>query len=341
MGKTLDLIITHYTEPWKVGKPMFDMLAMQREVNFDDVGVILVNDGEDHELPSELFDGYPYDVCQISIPKGGVSKARNAGLDHSTADWVMFCDFDDSFSSIFGLYLIFCAINEDKYDTIWSCFTEETQDNEGRMMLVHHDRDFVFVHGKVHRRQYLVDNNIRFCDKLTIHEDAFLNMLAQTCCEPERIGGIKTPYYVWRWNQNSVVRSDMTCDFTLKTYDHLMRQRICLTEEYLKRGMISDAIIAIIKTVIDAYYDSQQITWRLPKNKEMLHKAENWFAAYLKRYANYYAKADVKQVAGMVKSSRANALKKGNFLIECETLSDWLKHIMNDAKPIPKELQNV
>ena len=341
MGKTLDLIITHYTEPWKVGKPMFDMLAMQREVNFDDVGVILVNDGEDHELPSELFDGYPYDVCQISIPKGGVSRARNAGLDHSTADWVMFCDFDDSFSSIFGLYLIFCAMNEDKYDTLWSCFTEETKDSNGNITLVAHDRDYVFIHGKAHRRQYLVDNNIRFNEKLTIHEDCFFTMLTQTITEQEKIGSIKTPFYLWKWNDGSVVRKDRADDYILLTYDHLMRQRIALTEEFLKRKMMDDAMITIIKTVVDSYYDCQQSTWRLPKNKDLLHKAENWFAAYLKRYANYYVQADVKKVAGMAKSSRDNAIRKGSFLMEHETLSDWLNHIMKTAKPIPKELQNV
>ena len=123
---TLDIIITHYKESWETGKPMFDMLAMQREVNFNEVTVILVNDGEENALPNELFDGYPFEVCQISIPKGNVSKARNAGLDASIADWVMFCDFDDCFSSIFGLYLLFCGIKEDKYDVIWSHFTEET-----------------------------------------------------------------------------------------------------------------------------------------------------------------------------------------------------------------------
>lgn len=341
MGKTLDLIITHYTEPWKVGKQMFDMLAMQREVNFDDVGVILVNDGEDHELPSELFDGYPYDVCQISIPKGGVSKARNAGLDHSTADWVMFCDFDDSFSSIFGLYLIFCAMNEDKYDTLWSCFTEETKDNEGKIHLVAHERDWVFIHGKAHRRQWLIDNGIRFNDKLTVHEDAFFTILTQVIAKPERIGSIRTPFYLWKWNDRSVVRRDNAEDYILLTYDHLIRQRIALTEEFLRREMIEDAMLAIIKTVVDTYYDCQQYTWRSPKNKELLRKAENWFAAYLKRYANYYVKADVKKVSAMSKTSRENALKKGTFLMEAQTFGDWLEHIMNDAKPIPVEKQNV
>ena len=337
----LDLIITHYKEPWAVGKKAFDMLAMQEMVNFDDVGVILVNDGEENELPKECFDGYPYSICQISIPKGGVSKARNAGLDASNADWVMFCDFDDCFQSIFGLHLIFCAMAEDKYDTLWSAFTEETKDRDGKLILVPHGRDYVFVHGKAHRRQWLVENNIRFHDKLTIHEDAFFQILAQSIAKDERIGSIKTPIYLWKWNNNSVVRRDNAEDYILDTYDHLIRQKIALTEEFIRRKMADQVLLVVAKAVVDVYYDCQQATWRLPKNREKVHKVENWFAGYLKRYAEFYMKVDVKVIAGLAKSCRDHALSKKTFLMEAETLKEFLERIMRDAKPIPKWEQNV
>ena len=338
---TLDIIITHYREPWSVGKQQFDMLAMQRMVNFEDFGVILVNDGEGNELPQECFEGYPFDICQMSIPKGGVSKARNAGLDASTADWVMFCDFDDCFQNIYGLHLIFCAMAEEKYDTLWSCFTEETKDSKGRLTLVPHGRDYVFVHGKAHRRQWLVDNNLRFHEKLTIHEDAYFNILVQAIAKEDRIASIKTPIYLWKWNSNSVVRKDNAEDYILDTYDHLMRQKIAVTEEFIKRGMAQEVMVTVVKTVIDVYYDCQKSAWRLPKNREKMKKVENWFAAYLKRYAQFYTKADIKMIAGMVKSCREYSLNSGEFYIEAETLKQFLERIMRDAKPIPKWEQNV
>lgn len=337
----LDIIVTHYKEPWEVGKKLFDSIAMQECIDFNDVSVILVNDGEGHELPNECFAGLPITVYQISIEKGGVSRARNAGLDASEADWVMFCDFDDCFSSIFALYMIFCAMHEDRFDTLWSCFTEETKDPNGNIVLVAHEHDYVFVHGKAHRRQYLVDNNIRFHPKLTIHEDVFFNMLAQMVAKPERIGAIKTPIYCWRWNDNSVVRKDKADDFVLRTYDHLIRQRIALTEEFLARGMNEQAMTSIIKTVIDTYYDCQKATWRIPDNKKYLRNAENWFAAFLKRYAGYYCKADIKQIAGMAKSCRDNAVSSGTMFMEAETLTQWLQHIMDTVKPIPKWEQDI
>ena len=338
---SLDIIITHYKEPWELGKPAFDMLALQRNINFDDVSVILVNDGEENALPDFCFNGYPFAINQLSIPKGGISRARNAGLDASTADWVMFCDFDDSFSSIYGLNLIFAAMQDGSCDTLWSAFTEETMGDDGVIHLVAHERDFVFVHGKAHRRQFLLDNNIRFHDKLTIHEDAFFNVLVQRLAGDDRIAAIKTPIYVWKWNKNSVVRRDNSDDYVLDTYDHLMRQRIALTEEFIKRKMDDDVLQTVVKTVVDVYYDCQNPNWRLPKNKDKLHKAENWFAAYLKRYANIYTKADVRIIAGMAKATRDDRMKQGKFLMEFEVIKDWLTHIMETAKPIKKEWQDV
>ena len=137
------------------------------------------------------------------------------------------------------------------------------------------------------------------------------------------------------------MRKDNAEDYILLTYDHLIRQRIALTEEFLKRGMIDNAMATIVKTVCDSYYDCQQVHWRLPKNKELLHKAENWFAAYLKRYANYYIKADVTLTAGIARLSRENAIKKGAFFMEGETLGQWIQHIMDTSKPIPVWEQNV
>ena len=336
----LDLIVTHYKEPWSVGKKFFDMLALQRDINFDDVGVILVNDGEENEFVGNWNKQYPYQICQISIPHGGVSKARNAGLDASDADWVMFCDFDDSFSSLFGLHLIFCGMQDDSKDLLRATFTEETKDDQGVIHLVSHDNDTVFIHGKVFRRSFLVDNGIRFHDKLTIHEDGFFNVLTYALAK-DREQRIQTPIYLWAWNDNSVVRKDRSEDFVLDTYDHLIKQRIALTDEFIKRGKQNEVMMTVAKTVLDSYYDFQQHAWRLPRNKAKRERAERWFCAYLKRFASLYAKVTPQQVGEIATISRARVAMKKTMLIESETLKDWLEHIMKDVRPIPKDEQGV
>lgn len=339
----LDIIITHYREPWELGKQMFDMLAQQRLVDLNRVGVILVNDGEENRLPDECFKGYPYRITQMSIPKGGVSRARNAGMDASTADWIMFCDFDDCFMNLYGLYLLFEEIDKDKYDTIWSYFVEETKDDNDKTVLVAHERDMTFIHGKAHRRQYLIDKGIRYNEKLTIHEDCYFNTFAQECTEPERVGAIKTQWYIWKWNENSVVRKyrSRRKEFVLDTYDHLMRQRIAVTEEFFRREMTEKAMITIVKTVMDSFYDFQQEKWKKLENRAAVMRAERWVAAYLKRYAEYYMRMDAKTISTVAKTSRELALLKGDFFVETMTVGQWLKHIVKDVRPIPESEQNV
>ena len=85
----LDLIIPHYTEPWQVGKKMFDMLDIQRGMDFAKIRVIVVNDGEDHALDQSCLQDRPYRAEQISIAHAGVSAARNAGLRYASAKWIM------------------------------------------------------------------------------------------------------------------------------------------------------------------------------------------------------------------------------------------------------------
>ena len=59
--------------------------------------------------------------------------------------------------------------------------------NEGipleQIVYVNRDMDSTFVHGKVHRRRYLLKNKIRWNDNLTIHEDSYFNILCQNLTE--------------------------------------------------------------------------------------------------------------------------------------------------------------
>ena len=92
----LDILIPRYDEEFEVVKPMLDSLAIQQSIEFKDLKVIIMNDGEERwlDIPKE---NYPFEIEQYAIKHGGVSATRNALLDKSTADYIMFCDADDMF----------------------------------------------------------------------------------------------------------------------------------------------------------------------------------------------------------------------------------------------------
>ena len=177
----LQILIPQYKETEAIIKPLLDSIEIQQNIDLkNEVGVIIVNDGTDVLLSKEFLDRYTYPIDYYLNEHKGVSATRNACLDYATADYVMFCDADDMFYNACGLYIIFREINGGGFDTLTSKFIEEVRDRaSNKPLYVTHDMDSIFVHGKVHRRQYLIDNNIRWNDKLTLHEDGYFNCLCQ------------------------------------------------------------------------------------------------------------------------------------------------------------------
>ena len=64
---------------------------------YKDFELILVDDGSKDSSP-QICDEYAHDKGQVIVfhkPNGGVSSARNHGLDHARGKWIAFVDSDD------------------------------------------------------------------------------------------------------------------------------------------------------------------------------------------------------------------------------------------------------
>lgn len=67
------------------------------EQTYQNIEIILVNDGS-RDCSLEICRRYAAEDARVVVidkPNGGVSSARNAGLDAATGEFVMFCDSDD------------------------------------------------------------------------------------------------------------------------------------------------------------------------------------------------------------------------------------------------------
>ena len=258
----LDIIIPHYKEPWAICCYLFNSIAMQRRIPFDHIRCIVVNDGKYEGCNLSLDDleklqMFPYQVDVYFKEHEGVSAARNYGLDKSDADYVMFCDIDDGFLNNYALHMIFAAMQEG-FDYLNSNFAEETMTGkEGAIVIVGHDADITFMHGKVYRRQFLIDHDLRFDPAMTIHEDGYFNCIAYlTALKEGTVKKISTPFYLWCWNGESTVRKNSE-DYTLRTYDHVMKARIGIANQLRDRGYEEDYRDSVGMTVLNSYYDFQ------------------------------------------------------------------------------------
>lgn len=318
----LQILIPQYKETDDIVKPLLDSIALQQCVDFSEIGVIICNDGSDVFLSEELIRSYPFVIEYYKEPHRGVSGTRNACLDHAIAEYVMFCDADDMFFNMCGLWILFkeMAIG---FDSLVSVFVEETRLPETEEPIyVNHEMDSTFVHGKVHRRQYLLDKHIRFNDKLTIHEDSYFNIQCQSLSQ--NVKYCTTAFYLWRWRAESVCRHDPK--YILKTYNNMIDSNDALIAALRRRGAHDKALFYIAFMLFDAYYTMNKPEWINQENKEYRDATEKRFAKYYRKHKKSWDKISIQDKMQISQGVRGRSVNEG-MLMETMTIDEWLKHI--------------
>ena len=122
----LQILVPQYNETDAIIKPLLDSIAIQQNIPFDEVGVIICNDGSDVRLSDDLLASYPFRIEYHLERHRGVSATRNACLDYATAEYIMFCDADDMFFNACGLWILFREMVAG-FDSLTSVFIEETR----------------------------------------------------------------------------------------------------------------------------------------------------------------------------------------------------------------------
>lgn len=308
----LDLIVPHYKEPWSVGKPFFDMLACQRNVDFNSFRVILVHDGVD-TFPEAYFTAYPFETVQCPIKHGGVSAARNYGLMQSDAKWVAFCDFDDMFTTCYALYLIMQHLDRD-VDYMWTIFFIECMGRDG-MYFREKGKNIVWVHGKFFRRQWLLDNDLFFPEGIHYSEDsAFCALVNELVCH-NRSGEIRTafPLYTWTYRPDSV---SVDPGMKAKNITGFIDRNEYVVAEYKRRGIPHVNMVG--RLFADAY-------WAFHQKKDKYPEEEARFIEMSKKHLQDFEKVDSLIMTDILRS--ASKAFTGVEMDISENFYDWIRRI--------------
>ena len=331
----LQILVPHYKETAEVIKPLLDSLSIQQNIDFSEMGVIVCHDGDDSkdfiftdnlDLVKEgamYLPNYPFEVKQIRQKHNGVSAARNSCLDKATADYVMFCDCDDMFYNACGVWILFREMDMGVFDSLVSVFIEETRLPETQeITYINHDMDSTFVHGKVHRRKYLIDKKIRWNPDLTIHEDSYFNILCQNLSQ--NVKYCPQPFYLWKWRDESVCRHDPK--YILKTYNNMIDSNEALISEFIKRKVMDKAYLFTAIMIFDAYYTMNKPEWINQVNKEYRDMTEKRFAKYYKDHKNMWNKLPISEKMQISQQIRGRSVLEG-MQLEQMTVEEWLEHI--------------
>lgn len=332
----LQILVPHYKETAEEIKPLLDSIAIQQNVDFKEIGFVICHDGpeaHDFTFMDPGTDGglvgdymfpieYPFEVKQIRQEHKGVSAARNACLDAATADYVMFCDADDMFYNACGLWIVFREM-EIGFDSLVSVFVEETRTPDRKeITYINREHDSTFVHGKVHRRKYLIDKKIRWNDALTIHEDSYFNILCQNLSQ--NVKYCITPFYLWKWRDDSVCRHDPK--YILKTYRNMLDSNDALIDEFIRRQMSDKSAFYTAFMIFDAYYTMNKPDWINQENQEYRDLTEKRFKDYFLKHEDLWNGIPSPDKMMISNGVRSRSVQEG-MLMEAVTIDQWLKHI--------------
>lgn len=316
----LDIIITHYTEPWEVCRRLLETLDAQRGVDWSEVRVTIVNDGG-FRLPEDKL--YCLDIVpqQVDIPHGGISAARNAGLDHAQEPWVMFCDCDDCFSNVFALADIMGVLKADRgqFDMYWTKVWAEDPVKD-QIYQIQDIKIMVFIHGKAYRREFLLKEGIRFDEGLTFNEDSAFNATILTRIPNTRIGEIRTfaPTYLWIKREGSTTTADGADD---KAAMGQLQRNIVVANEYMihKPEMFPGMVTRVIW---DAFFMAHSRRYSAPCKQQIMQR----FLPWVREHEGLFLRVDGKTLKKIRMISRDELARKDeNICDEPGNVLAWLK----------------
>lgn len=250
MSRFLDIIIPHYNEPDEMVSDVISSIAKQHNIIFDEIGVIFVDNASTIPTEKSFFEKWPnLHVDLITLKENvGPGGASQAGLDYSRAEYVTFVDCDDE---LYGTEALGRVINYIKNNSEENVFTslckEQVFDENGvETFFVHDDQSLSSMHGMFCKRQFLLDNEIGFYDKIRyFHDSYFIACVYEANQCRIRINEIT---YFWKFNRKSAVRKDRTYNVHVEHfYDFQNVYRGVL--DYMKKHKISIKNENVVKLI--------------------------------------------------------------------------------------------
>jgi Glycosyl transferase family 2. len=319
----LQLLIPQFNETDEVMRPMLESISTQQGVDLkNDIEVLIGNDGSDIKLSEDFLGSFSYPIRYVEFDHSGLPGTRGRLFDLATADYVMFCDADDMFLTNLALYTILAFAGKG-FDALVVDFMEEVIDRKtGRSLFFPHKKDSTFVHGKIYRRQFLLDNHIVWHPDVKCHEDSGYNCLALKVAKDVQY--CRIPLYLWKWREGSICRKDPL--YVPKTYTRMIYSNGWLVKDFLDRGMVKEAEYYTAVLVYGTYYMLNKPIWLDPMNAQYRYETEKCFQAYYRNHRALFLSVDPKVRNHIIAGTKRRVLKEG-VLLEKFTFEDWIRHI--------------
>lgn len=181
-------------------------------IDYPDAEIIVVNDGSTDESADVLkkYMEVHSNVRLIQKENGGVSSARNIGMEAATGKYLMFVDADDYIvhggmkrivqlaedhdaDVVMFSFRTMLAETKDDNESIESLHMTETVFNGAFEPLKRNDIPDYLVWAGIYRSSVIKNNNLRFHEDLCFHEDDVF--MGELYCHTEKVVVTDLPLY--------------------------------------------------------------------------------------------------------------------------------------------------
>lgn len=263
---------------YKVRDRIIRTLESLKAQTFKDFEVLFVDDGSPDDS-SDFADNYlkDSDVAYKIIKKknGGVSSARNLGIEEAKGEYIMFLDSDDYIGKnmLKGFY---DKILEGNFDVLYCAYVFE-ESNEKEITNNMKDLNYGEVSGKeaalgliygttythimanLFKRSLLINNNIRFDEKRKFAED--ISFMVKAYASSERVYCINKIYahYV-KWGESAMNNINLNYkDVYYSNVETLQYIKEKFNDKALEKAMVTSRIPAAIVNIFIGFATKKEL----------------------------------------------------------------------------------
>ena len=240
----LCIIIPAYNANETIGVTLDSIRNQRLPISFE---VIVVNDCSDYdynEIISKFKECFP--IKELKTEKNlGPGGARQYGIDNSSSEYITFIDSDDCFYDNNSISKMYKEIVKSNADLLISDFIYK---GENRTIIK--KIDAAWLHGKMYKRSFLTDNNIRFNNSRSNEDNGFNRLIL--LLNP-RIICLDEIVYVYNDNPNSITRKN-NCLYEFTGIEGFCYNMNWAMDEALLRGKTGQDIILLALDVLMSLY---------------------------------------------------------------------------------------
>ena len=203
MGK-LSVIIPLY-KGHDTLKQALHSIAMQSIIN--DIEIVIINDKDGIGYSDILNKFSDLNIKYVTNPQNlGCAGARNTGIKNATSEYILFLDSDDALASPLSAELLYHRAITTNADIVVGEFQSEMRCDKG-VAIKEMKHSATWMHSKLFKKSFLIDNDLWFVESLRINEDAELFQLAVDL--GANIVELNYNCSLWRDNPNSITHESL------------------------------------------------------------------------------------------------------------------------------------